>query len=659
MRFTKIEIENYRSYRGKQTIEFDSKNTSRNINIILGRNGTGKTSLLNAVHWCLYDEESEIKTGSLLNNFVAKGLEKGGHADVSVTAYLQDDEYGISYMLKRSHEYEKNGETIDSVVPSQKESSFFFYSSERGGEGHESNQFQDAEMILPKGVKRFFIFNGEDLKSFFGLTGPTDVHDAVLDVSQIDLLRTTVSHLEVTRAEEAKGLTKNRHTEDLASDLQRARRLIEDKRQAIKNRSQQIGSSKERLEYIKESLRKSNAEAVRKRQEAFDDLRKTVEELETKISEDERRRGEMIRGHLPFLYSRDAMVFANTLITRLEEEGRIPPEISQRYLNGLLEKKLCICGTQLGDNSKERDKVVHLLNELSKGSDFTQVYTDLRPRISDALEIEGFISSLRNLGINISKDRAELKRKEEELRSMPRSSVQTNELDEINRLEDEERSLSDAYESELVYLGADRKELEDLEKEESAINSKIKEILKREDKDKATTFRVELYDGALEVLGSIGNKILDDVQSRIEKRTNDYFHEMIWKKEAYGSVKISGEYKISMRDVTGAERVGNLSAGEEQVLAFSFMAALKEISGFDAPIIIDSPLGRIDPEQKDEIAESLPNFLKDKQVTLLMTNSEYTPRMAKALEDRVAGIYEIAYDDETDSSSIVKKAVTT
>ncbi|MEM2146931.1 MAG: hypothetical protein QW279_16330, partial [Candidatus Jordarchaeaceae archaeon] len=86
--------------------------------------------------------------------------------------------------------------------------------------------------------------------------------------------------------------------------------------------------------------------------------------------------------------------------------------------------------------------------------------------------------------------------------------------------------------------------------------------------------------------------------------------------------------------------------GERQVLALSFMAALNSVSGFDAPIIIDTPLGRISKEPKINIAKNLPNYLRGKQVTLLMTEEEYTPEVRERLRPNIAREYKIEFTEK-------------
>ena len=92
--------------------------------------------------------------------------------------------------------------------------------------------------------------------------------------------------------------------------------------------------------------------------------------------------------------------------------------------------------------------------------------------------------------------------------------------------------------------------------------------------------------------------------------------------------------------------MGGFSAGERQALALSFMAALNYVSGFKAPLVIDTPLGRIDEgKPKWQIAENLPRYLEQRQVIMLVTGSEYTDEVRKRLINRVGKEYRIRFDE--------------
>ena len=59
MRIESIEIKNFRQYRDEKG-SFPKKVGSKDIHIIIGEKGEGKTNILNALTWCLYGEELHL-----------------------------------------------------------------------------------------------------------------------------------------------------------------------------------------------------------------------------------------------------------------------------------------------------------------------------------------------------------------------------------------------------------------------------------------------------------------------------------------------------------------------------------------------------------------------------------------------------------------------
>ena len=82
-----MKLVNYRQYRN-QEICFSSGDDSRHITVIEGPNGSGKTNLLNAITWCLYDEERHLGDKSrglpLINNLCLASLGEDESDDVTV-----------------------------------------------------------------------------------------------------------------------------------------------------------------------------------------------------------------------------------------------------------------------------------------------------------------------------------------------------------------------------------------------------------------------------------------------------------------------------------------------------------------------------------------------------------------------------------------------
>ena len=62
LKFHKVELKNYRPFID-QSVEF-SQGDKKPITLVEGRNSAGKTSLVHAIHWCLYGEEKDIPEAS-------------------------------------------------------------------------------------------------------------------------------------------------------------------------------------------------------------------------------------------------------------------------------------------------------------------------------------------------------------------------------------------------------------------------------------------------------------------------------------------------------------------------------------------------------------------------------------------------------------------
>ena len=73
--------------------------------------------------------------------------------------------------------------------------------------------------------------------------------------------------------------------------------------------------------------------------------------------------------------------------------------------------------------------------------------------------------------------------------------------------------------------------------------------------------------------------------------------------------------------------IRDLSAGQSLILTLAFVAALRAPTGYKFPLVVDSPLGKIDSGNRQNIAKRLPKYLPNEQLTLLVTDTEYTAKL--------------------------------
>ena len=158
-----------------------------------------------------------------------------------------------------------------------------------------------------------------------------------------------------------------------------------------------------------------------------------------------------------------------------------------------------------------------------------------------------------------------------------------------------------------------------------------------------------------DILNMFGKKaVTDDFRKGLEKQTRDIFSELImYKDKGCFDVKINENYNLSVISQSGFETTHTLPMSEKQILSWSFMLALNNVSDFHIPIIIDAPFTRNDDETKKNIAKNLPNYLRDQQVILFVTEEEYTQDVREVLVERVGKEYRICSDKMQGTSSVI------
>lgn len=93
-----------------------------------------------------------------------------------------------------------------------------------------------------------------------------------------------------------------------------------------------------------------------------------------------------------------------------------------------------------------------------------------------------------------------------------------------------------------------------------------------------------------------------------------------------------------------------LSAGEKQIYAIAILEALAKTSGRDLPIIIDTPLGRLDSLHRDKLINHYFPYASH-QVIILSTDTEVDKRyFVDQLRDDISHAYEIVFNAQTKSS---------
>lgn len=661
MKIQSIKLKNYRQYKDAR-IDFAYQNDDKLLTIVQGANGSGKTNILNAITWCLYGEELHIgakyKGLPIINTITLKRMPTNALSEVVVEITMRDSE-NRQMIFRRTLDCKKlSGK--DKYEPIRIPGSTakapggleVYYQS-----GRDWSRSQDPEYrvhrMLPKAIQEYFFFDCERLNTYFLSPLPDRIRNEVFKISQLGLFQEVIDHLGKRRAFFARQL------KDISPQVDKIQRLIEKERQRYETLKRELGKlQKDRAESedlerdLQEKLKSLplGGNQVRELQEKREYLERDLNTLEDEIDELNREQMDFIFTASRTIMAYRAISLAVNMMSEKTGSGEIPPDYKIRFIRKLLDEGNCICGTDISMHGKPRSLVEQTLQQCDEIGEISREIIEENNNLSRMLEA---VKHFRQKQQNFSKS---IKKKNEKIaelnKSLKRISEQLTDVDDeqVKSLERYYQMIKKKRDGILTDIGMKKAELDSSNKQikrlEVDFDKEVKKIEKHEGLKRILTF----CNTAGEAAELIKNDVMEELRTEIEQKTKDQFFELIWKKENYTDVRIDEHYNISVLDQSGIEAIGTLSAGERQILALSFMAALNTVSGFDAAIIIDTPLGRISREPKLNVATKLPGYLSGKQLCLLVTEEEYTYEVREKLLPNVGKEYQINFEETVEGN---------
>lgn len=638
----KIEMQNYRQYHGETTIDLNTDG-GRTINIIEGQNGAGKSNILNAVTLCFYEQEThqseDLDTLPYVSESVLEDLDPGEKATGYIEVHLGEEE--PRYIFRREFETyvtpgDYNDQTKDLKLRMLKNDQYELVQS----------PLTTLNGLLPAEVKDYFIFDGEALTEFFEEGFKQRVRDGIIDVSHIGVLNDSIDHLDTVRGEiQRKAGNIQGEPAKIQEEIDEVEAEIDQLEDRVAELEEQRDETQSQIDTIETKLRGASDAEVQELVETKDSLKQDIKDL--KQERDDLRQkalNKLIRVG-PAVYATRALEFTEQQLDELSEKGQLPPKVQDWFIEELIEDGECFCGRPIEAGSDVEDHLQELRNSMSdvstdqlegkseiprvirEGNDGAEEIRDLRRRISDK-------------DTKIRDKEQSLKEKKEKLRG-----VDVPDDIDVSELATQQDDLEDQKEELNIKIGQKQNQIDNKQDEVNRLEERQKEELRKKGRSTEILQQVSFAETALEEMRGVREEILTRIRRETEQNMNHYFNDLIWKEDEY-EIHLADDYGVEIQSPDSTDnRIGSLSAGEKQVLALSFMAALSDISGFSAPVLIDTPLGRISSKPKERIAQNLPDYLEDTQMTFLMTDEEYTDEVQGQMQHRVANEYQLVYSN--------------
>lgn len=637
-----VELKNYRQYKGKQDIPLKI-NDGKNINVIEGENGAGKSNLLNAITFCLYDSEEHLEESReeglnlypFANRELVEDIDEGEEINGYVEVRFGGDK--PEYRFKREFTTVKKGETQFSDASGD----LVLHRKEGPNWVVQDDPISHLNQILPVDVRDYYLFDGEKLDTFFEEEYSEKVEGGIVDVSHIDLLKRSKRHLKNVRDDIQDKDDFSGREDEIRDELQSLRGELEDINDERDTNKRNLEETRENIREKEDKLEDSDDKYVRSQKEKQQDAKKRLKNLKNEEDELKHKSGDVLSEAAPIVYCHGALDYALDEIRELHDKGDLPSRIQDYFVRELLERGTCICGEDIDEYHEEHlnellEEVSDSLDEegaLEGKSEIPRVKDYANEKVTELLELR---KDLRENETSQEKEQTTIREIKEELKQY---DTDDEEIDvaalesQLEDLEDREEELEEERRRLIKDIGLLEDEIEEKDEE-------LTEELRKKEQHQDLVAKLEFLNDAIDNIEDVRETVLDEIREEAEDKVEEYFNQLIWKDEEY-EIVLEDDYTIRVLDEFGTDKIGSLSAGEKQVLALSFMSALTSISGFEAPIVIDTPLGRISGEPRNRIAENIPDYIGDTQLTFLMTDSEYTTKVESRLKDSVENEYEL------------------
>ncbi|HOE79957.1 MAG TPA: DNA sulfur modification protein DndD [Syntrophales bacterium] len=649
MKFRKLTIENYKSFQFATEIRFQVGEDGRSIFLIGGMNGAGKTSIMEAINFCLYGAKADAIFRSINRREKARG-----NASVSFELVMEMDDLS-ELVVKRSW---SAGVADD---PRPKDLTERLVVARDGKRVSVQNQeiWQDfIRSIIPPGITQFFFFDGEKIQ-VIAADDHSEVRlksslEAALGIQYINRLAADILYI---KNEERKGFVEI-SDEDLdfkQSELKKERSKLtrcETEREQVQ---QELAEFKQQLEDARNRFTATFQAEPETRETIRTNEKKRIQAANRLAQVESEIRG-LCEKTLPFaitgrLFERmrqqieseresagseaireNAAALAKRIVRAVEEPEPIyretlsaekMAELEQRIFRLLREGDSRGAVARILDLSdRDAARVLNKMEELESGEVFL-----LRPLLEEKRELAAQIRRLEGLSQIGLQSESERELFEQLQNEMEGCSTQIGRKTEQLRLLEEE--------------------VLSLEKRITAIEMEIEKLYEKHHVSKERVEFIQECDAIAGVLNQFVVRLRKNKIHLLQEKTFEMYRQLSSRSGLIKDIIIDDKsYEIRISDRNGHDiKKSGLSAGEKEVFAVSLLWGLAQTSQLNLPIVIDTPLSRLDSTHRDNIVNNyFPNA--GEQVIILSTDTEIDKDYYRTLKTRLSGAGLLVFDQQ-------------
>ena len=644
MYFTKVELHNFGIYKGTHEMSLTDQIGNRNITLVGGLNGRGKTTFHDSILIALYGKQAlkyiQEKARSY-DKLLLDHINKHATDDetyVAVSLCLDD---GTLLRVKRS--WTAKGKKVEQQTIVEKDGVVDKYLGESWS--------YYIEEILPFGIARFFFFNNEKITQLADDTSFEQIKSSIKSAIGVSTIEKAIEHTDEVIRRKKNALAAFENSEENVG-YQEVEKQIADIDARLAEATKQANELERKCETLAATLEakekefwSSGGDLSRNRDAIKLEMQRISLEVQ-RVQEDILQMA--VDASTPLFMCRD-------LVTQSEAKlysDRIIVNLHQQILARLVE-----CGLSKSDLRTVQDIINEVLvghipesatKETVKNMSATSMMLYQRLIAEVFQNITQRIDSLVN---HVDAQESELMSLDAHLGAADEKTLAMQLFDALKSIEGE-KALADAeYQRQLDSIESLKRQREMLVAKRIQL---IKAIAEKEHANDDNARIVKYAAMSIEVLREFKVRLQREKVAKLSSTATNCFRELVEKDSLVSEIKIDPTtLDVTILDLDGNELLkSQLSAGEQQMFAVAIVWALALTSGYKAPVIIDTPMARLDSSHRANfVTKYLP--AASSQVMVLSTDEEVYGRYLDLVRDNVVDYYTLLYREEEQCTSIV------
>lgn len=653
MLIKQLVLQNFRVFRGEHVIELAPRKRQNNSNprpIVLfgGLNGAGKTSILSAIRIALYgrlafgsstqQQEYVEELSALIHNGSTAG-EDPSEASIELRFTYNKGGYEAEFTVTRSWKKGKKDQL----------------SLQQDGQPLNELDYDQCQgflnELIPHGIADLFFFDGEKIAELAEDDSGNILRTAVRRLLGLDLIsklrndlmifvkRQQSSQLEVSKQQKLSDL------EEQAKKFSFLAEQILEKADFTKMRIDLLTKEIMRYESLLNAEGGAFAQTKTQEKQKVDTLLKEKERLEKALRHE-------CDGSLPYALAPKTL---GRLLEQINKEMQIKQASSfEKELNQFLVQLKNDISFRSGTTGLiAAEAIEDNLKDFLAGKPKGELLFDISEREAGMIE-QSIEQDSKKSWERFDLYRTQLAEVEEQLEQAAANIARAPEDDQLIDIFEKLRELDRQRESKRQEY---RLLLEEAKQTKQQQLECARQIQKTHDLARNQHNSDSAFNNAQETINLLDRYSELLTKARVKTLSvnfGDAYRKLARKEDLQLNAHINPEtFDVELIDEKGT--VINrklLSAGEKQIYAIAILEALAKTSGRDLPVIIDTPLGRLDSQHRDKLINHYFPFASH-QVVLLSTDTEVDERyFVDQLRDDISHAYEIVFNANTKSSTL-------